>query len=577
MMNRNDKIFVAGHNGLIGSAIIRRLIKDGYTNILTRNRSELDLTNQACVKLFFEREKPDYVFFAAAKVGGIFANNTYRAEFIYENIMMQTNVIHYAFVNEVKKTIFLACGDVYPVNCPQPAKEEYLLTGMLEATCEPFALAKIAGVKMCESYNRQYGTDFIVIIPPNVYGPKQHYDVLNAQVLPSLISKFHTAKVENSEEVTIWGTGSPARDFLFVDDVADACMFLVKEYSGVDVFNIGTGTGCTILELAEIIKETAGYKGKIKLDKTKPDGIPKKLLDVSRINALGWKHSTELKDGVEVTYKAFLNELDKKEVRTSQICLTKVCEKDTVALNTINNKSRGVYFNAQPNTYKNRVVVKPWGYEFLVFENNIVAVWLLYIKKGYSTSMHCHPQKKTSLILLSGNAMSNTFLQRRYLRGGDALIIEKAVFHSTKTLSDDGVFLLEIETPPNKIDLVRLEDRYGRETTGYEGVTEMQTQNLIDFDYFYFEEPYTYKTYHHNNGRFGVTFEVFPNNDEFQRNFKVNGGELYTSCKSTILDVDNTVLLCEGNTQKAEILKNAKGLKISGKTVLLKTTSKDTK
>jgi len=576
-MNRNDKIFVAGHGGLIGSAIVRRLIKDSYTNILTRNRSELDLTNQTCVKSFFEREKPDYVFFAAAKVGGIFANNTYRAEFIYENIMMQTNVIHYAFLSEVKKMIFLACGDVYPVNCPQPAKEEYLLTGLLEATCEPFALAKIAGIKMCESYNRQYGTDFIVIIPPNVYGPKQHYDVLNAQVLPSLISKFHTAKVENSEEVTIWGTGSPARDFLFVDDVADACMFLVKEYSGVDVFNIGTGTGCTILELAEIIKENAGYKGKIKLDKTKPDGVPKKLLDVSRINALGWKHSTELKDGVEVTYKAFLNELDKKEVRTSQICLTKVCEKDTVALNTINNKSRSVYFNAQPNTYKNRVVVKPWGYEFLVFENNIVAVWLLYIKKGYSTSMHCHPQKKTSLILLSGNAMSNTFVQRRYLRGGDALIIEKAVFHSTKTLSDDGVFLLEIETPPNKIDLVRLEDRYGRETTGYEGVTEMETQNLIDFDYFHFEEPYTYKMYHHNNGRFGVIFEVFPGNDEFQRNFKVNGTELYTSCKGTILDTDNTALLCEGNTQKAEILKNAKGLKISGKTVLLKTTSKDTK
>lgn len=576
-MNRNDKIFVAGHGGLIGSAIVRRLIKDGYTNILTKNRSELDLTNQACVKSFFEREKPDYVFFAAAKVGGIFANNTYRAEFIYENIMMQTNIIHSAFLSEVKKMIFLACGDVYPVNCPQPAKEEYLLTGMLEATCEPFALAKIAGIKMCESYNRQYGTDFIVIIPPNVYGPKQHYDVLNAQVLPSLISKLHTAKVENSEEVTIWGTGSPARDFLFVDDVADACMFLVKEYSGIDVFNIGTGTGCTILELAEIIKENTGYKGKIKLDKTKPDGVPKKLLEVSRINALGWKHSTELKDGVEVTYKAFLNELDKKEVRTSQICLTKVCEKDTVALNTINNKSRGVYFNAQPNTYKNRVVVKPWGYEFLVFENTIVAVWLLYIKKGYSTSMHCHPQKKTSLILLSGNAMSNTFVQRRYLRGGDALIIEKAVFHSTKTLSDDGVFLLEIETPPNKIDLVRLEDRYGRETTGYEGLTEMETQNLIDFDYFHFEEPYTYKTYHHNNGRFGVIFEVFPDNGEFQRNFKVSGTELYTSCKGTILDADNTALLCEGNTQKAEILKNAKGLKISGKTVLLKTTSKDTK
>lgn len=576
-MHRNDKIFVAGHRGLIGSAIIRRLIKDSYTNILTRNRSELDLTNQVCVKSFFEREKPDYVFFTAAKVGGIFANNTYRAEFIYENIMMQTNVIHCAFLSEVKKMIFLACGDVYPVNCPQPAKEEYLLTGMLEATCEPFALAKIAGIKMCESYNRQYGTDFIVIIPPNIYGPKQHYDVLNAQVLPSLISKFHAAKVQNSGEVTIWGTGLPERDFLFVDDVADACMFLVKEYSGIDVFNIGTGSCCTILELAEIIKEIVGYKGKIKFDKRKPDGVTKKLLDVSRINGLGWKHSTVIKDGVEVTYKAFLDEIDKKEIRTSQICLTKVCKKDTVALKTINNNSRNVYANVQPNTYKDRVVVKPWGYEFLVFENNVVAVWLLYIKKGYSTSMHCHQQKKTSLILLSGNAMSNTFLQRRYLRGGDALIIEKGVFHSTKTLSDDGVFLLEIETPPNKIDLIRLEDRYGRATTGYEGVTEMKTRNLIDFDYFHFEGSCTYKTYHDRNGRFGVTFEMFPNSDEFQRSFKVNGGDLYTSCQGTIFDANNTALLSEGNTQKTEILKNAKGLKISEKTVLLKTTSKDTK
>lgn len=576
-MNKNDKILVAGHNGLIGSAIVRRLIKDNYTNIMTKNRSELDLTNQSSVKSYFEREKPDYIFFAAAKVGGIFANTTYRAEFIYENIMIQTNLIHCAFLNEVKKMIFLACGDVYPVHCSQPAKEEYLLTGALESTCEPFALAKIAGIKMCESYNRQYGTDFIVLIPPNIYGQKQRYDVLNAQVLPSLISKFHSAKVQNSEEVTLWGTGLPARDFLFVDDVADACMFLTDAYSDSDVFNIGTGSCCTILALAEIIKEIVGYKGKITFDKAKPDGVMKKVLDVSRINDLGWKHSTSLKDGIEITYKAFLDEIDKKEIRTSQICQTNVCEKDTVALKTISNNNGNVYANVQPNTYKGRVVVKPWGYEFLVFENKVVAVWLLYIKKGYSTSMHCHPQKKTSLILLSGNAMSNTFLQRRYLRGGDAIIIEKGVFHSTKTLSDDGVFLLEIETPPNKVDLIRLEDRYGRETLGYEGVTEMETENLNEFDYFHYEESSPYTTYHHHNSRFSVTFEVFPNGNEFQRTFKVNGGELYTSCKGVLFDDRNTALLSEGSTQKAEILKNARGLNISEKTILLKTTSKDIK
>ena len=575
-MNKNDKIYVAGHNGLIGSAIVRRLIKEGYTNILTKNRSELNLTDQYSVKSFFEREKPDYVFFAAAKVGGIFANNTYRAEFIYENIMMQNNVIHHAFMSEVKKMIFLACGDVYPKNCPQPAKEEYLLTGALEVTCEPFALAKIAGIKMCESYNRQYGTDFIVVIPPNIYGPKQHYDIMNAQVLPSLINKFHSAKVSNSEEVVIWGTGSPIRDFLFVDDVADACIFLTNnEYSGNDLFNIGTGDGCSILELAEIIKKKVGYEGKISLDKTKPDGIAKKLLDISKISALGWKYLVPLVEGVEVTYKAFLNEIEKKEVRTSRICLTKVCEKDTMSLNTIKINNKNIYVNHQPSTYKNRIVMKPWGYEFLVFENDFVAAWLLYIKKGYSTSMHCHPLKKTSLILLSGNAMSNTFLHRSYLRGGDAIIIEKGVFHATKSLSDDGIFLLEIETPPNKTDLVRLEDRYGRALSGYEGITEMQTQNLREFDYFYFEESNYQEQFKHTSDRFNVAFEVFSNNDEFQRHFKTEDRELYTLCRGNLFDNENNVLLSVGDTQKGEILSNIKGISILDKTVLLKTTTKD--
>ncbi len=574
-MNKSDKIYVAGHNGLIGSAIVRRLLKEGYINILTRSHAELDLTDQYKVKSFFEREKPDYVFFSAAKVGGVFANNTYRAEFIYENIMMQNNIIHHAFLGEVKKMIFLACGDVYPKNCHQPAKEEYLLTGVLEATCEPFALAKIAGIKMCESYNRQYGTEFIVVIPPNIYGPNQHYDIMNAQVLPSLVNKFHTSKTENSSEVVIWGTGSPVRDFLFVDDVADACVFLMYKYHGNDVFNIGTGSGYSILELAEIIKDKVCYKGKISMDRTKPDGIAKKLLDVSRINTLGWKYGTDLRDGVEISYKAYLDEIEKNEVRTSQICLTTVCEKDTLYINNRKINSKNISLSTQPDTYRDMVVIKPWGYEFLVFENNLVAVWLLYIKKGFSTSMHCHPKKKTSLILLSGNAMNITFLHRRYLRGGDAILIEKEVFHSTKSLSDDGVFLLEIETPPNKTDLVRLEDRYGRELSGYEGITEMQTQNLEDFNYFYFEEPDSYKKYNHDNGKFSVTFEVFANNDEFQKHFKFSGRELYTSCRGNLFDDEHKVLLGVGDTQKAEILSNMRRVRISGKTVLMRTTTKD--
>lgn len=573
-MNKDDKVYVAGHNGLIGSAIVRRLLKDGYTRILTRNRAELDLTDQYSVRTFFEKERPDYVFFAAAKVGGVFANNTYRAEFIYENIVMQSNVIHHSFLSEVKKMIFFACADIYPKNCPQPAKEEYLLTGQLEATCEPFALAKVAGVKMCESYNRQYGTDYIVVVPANVYGPNQHYDIMNAQVLPSLIKKFREAKVSNTEEVVIWGTGSPIRDFLFVDDVVDACIFLMKEYSGNDFFNIGTGKGYTILELAGIIKNAVGYEGKVIFDRTKPDGVPKKLLATSKINALGWKYRTELRDGVQVTYDEFLNELERKKIRTSQICYVEPSEKDIVSLNGIK-ANKNISFNVQPATYKNKVVIKPWGHEYLIFENDFIAIWTLYIKKGYSTSMHCHPEKKTSLILLSGNAMSNTFTHRNYLRGGDTVIIEKGVFHSTKSLSDDGIFLLEIETPPYKADLVRLEDRYGRESSGYEGVTEMQSQNLQDFDYFYFEETESYEKITHSNERFTVTFEVFPDNNVFQENFKIKEVELYTCCRGMMLDGENNLLLGIGNTQKAEILSGIKGINIPGKTVLLKSRTKD--
>ncbi|HAM38791.1 MAG: hypothetical protein A2474_06240 [Elusimicrobia bacterium RIFOXYC2_FULL_34_12] len=574
-MDKNDKIYIAGHNGLIGAAILRRLITDGYTNIITKEHSEINLCDQSQVKSFFEREKPDYVFLAAAKVGGVFANSTYRADFIYENIMIQNNIIHNSFLNEVKKLIFLCCADAYPKECPQPAKEEYLLTGPLEPTCEPFALAKIAGIKMCESYNRQYGTDFIVTIPPSVYGPNQHYDILNAQVLPSLIKKFHEAKISNLKEVLLWGTGSQIRDFLFVDDVADACIFLMNKYSGPDFINIGTNRGTTIKELAEILKKVVGYKGKISFDKTKPGGVSKKLLDISKIKNLGWKPKTDLLAGIKVSYNSFLNELENKSVRTSKICDIKISERDINALKRIKSLRKFTISTMQPNTYKNKIVLKPWGYEFLVFENTKVAVWFLHIEKGNATSMHCHPQKKTSLIILSGTAMSNTFMYKNFLKGGDAVIIEKGVFHYTKVLSDNGLNMLEIESPPNKTDLVRLEDRYGRESAGYESVAEMETQNLKNYGYFSFKEKDSYTKYTHTTDNFVVSLEIFNNNSEFQKNFKIGDEGLYTSCGGKLLYKDNSILLNTGDTQKADILYNTKDIHISEKIVILKTFTKD--
>jgi len=573
-MKKNDKIYVAGHNGMVGSAICRRLLKDGFKNIVTRNHSELELCDQAQVKAFFETEKPRYVFLAAGKIGGVFANNTYRADFIYENIMIQSNIIHNAFVNEVKKLLFLSSADVYPRNNLRPARENDLLTGSLEPTCEPFAVAKLAGMKMCESYNRQYGTDFIVVTPPNAYGPNQHYDILNAQVLPSLIKKLHEAKTANLKEVVLWGTGSPVRDFLFVDDIADACLFLMENCTGSDYFNIGTGKGCTIAELASTVKKAVGYKGRIVFDRTKPDGVKRKLLDISKITKTGWAAATDLATGIKITYRVFLKELKKKEMRISRICDIKKIEKDISMLNKIKSLSKHISTNIQPATYRNRVVIKPWGYEFLVFKNREVAVWLLYIVKGNATSMHCHPHKKTSLIILSGRAVSTTFSSRNYLQGGDALILEKGVFHFTKVLSDEGAYLLEIETPPRKTDLVRIEDRYGREKSGYEGVEEMETQNLKEYNYFSFDEASKRKNTYESN-RFIVSFEVFSADRVFKRFFKIDTNGLYTSCGGRLLDKSGGVLLDTGETQKAEVLSNIKGMHISKNLVLLKTLTKD--
>lgn len=292
---------------MVGSAIMRNLQKKGYSNIVTRTSAELDLRNQQAVADFFESEKPEYVFLAAAKVGGIQANNVFRADFIYENLMIQNNVIHHAYVSKVKKLMFLGSSCIYPKMAPQPLKEEYLLTGLLEDTNEPYAIAKIAGIKMCESYKRQYGCNFISVMPTNMYGPNDNYNLSNSHVLPALIRKFHDAKENNAPFVEMWGTGTPMREFLHADDLGDACVFLMKTYDGEQFVNIGSGTDLTIKDLALLIKDIVGYKGEIRHDLTKPDGTPRKLMDVSYIHSLGWKHSIELPEGIRQVYEDFKN------------------------------------------------------------------------------------------------------------------------------------------------------------------------------------------------------------------------------------------------------------------------------
>lgn len=304
-MELQSKIYIAGHRGMVGSAIHRNLQKKGYTNFITRTSAELDLRNQKAVDDFFEIEKPEYVFLAAAKVGGIQANNIYRADFIYENLMIQNNVVHAAYKNKVKKLMFLGSSCIYPKLAPQPLKEEYLLSGYLEDTNEPYAIAKIAGIKLCESYKRQYGCDFISVMPTNLYGPNDNYNLNNSHVLPALIRKFHDAKEKKEPFVEMWGTGTPMREFLHADDMADACVYLMNNYSGDQFVNIGTGVDLTIKDLALLIKKIVGYEGEIKHDLTKPDGTPRKLMDVSYLHSLGWKHKIELEEGIKAVYEDF--------------------------------------------------------------------------------------------------------------------------------------------------------------------------------------------------------------------------------------------------------------------------------
>ncbi|MBR6308325.1 MAG: GDP-L-fucose synthase [Lachnospiraceae bacterium] len=309
-MNKTDKIYVAGHRGLVGSAIVRNLESKGYTNIVKRTHKELDLTNQAAVYKFFEGEKPDVVVLAAAKVGGINANNTTPAEFAYENMQIQCNVIHAAHVNKVKKLLFLGSTCIYPKMAPQPIPEDALLTGPLEVTNEAYAIAKISGLEMCKFYKRQYGDDFISCMPTNLYGPHDNYDLAGSHVMPAMIRKFHDAKVNGAKSVELWGTGSPLREFLYVDDMADACVFLLENYSGEQHVNIGTGKEVTIKELAETVKKTVGYEGEIVWNTAMPDGTPRKLTDVTKLHNLGWTHKVELEEGVKLAYDWFRENVD---------------------------------------------------------------------------------------------------------------------------------------------------------------------------------------------------------------------------------------------------------------------------
>jgi GDP-L-fucose synthase len=301
-MNKDSKIFIAGHNGMVGSALVRKLKDLGYTNLLLKTRKELDLTNQFQVNQFFHFEKPEYVFLAAARVGGIKANDQFRAEFIYQNLMIQSNIIKASYDNKVKKLLFLGSSCIYPKMCPQPIKEEYLLTGPLETSNDAYAVAKIAGIKMCQDFNKQFGTNYISVMPTNLFGPNDNYDLNNSHVLPALIRKFHEAKINCSDLVEIWGTGSPMREFLYVDDLADACHYLMLNHNGSDIVNVGTGKDITIKDLAYTIKEVVGFEGDIYFNTEMPDGTPRKLLDVTKLKEIGWEYKTSLREGIKKTY-----------------------------------------------------------------------------------------------------------------------------------------------------------------------------------------------------------------------------------------------------------------------------------
>ncbi len=481
-MIKTKKVYVAGHRGMVGSALVRKLKSEGFNNIVTRTSKELDLRNQQAVEEFFQKEKPDYVFLAAAKVGGILANNTYRAEFIYENLMIEANVIHSAHLNGVDKLMFLGSSCIYPKMAPQPLKEDYLLTGILEPTNEPYAIAKIAGIKMCDAYRAQYGSNFISVMPTNLYGPNDNYDLEKSHVLPALIRKFHEAKITNAPHVMMWGTGSPKREFLHVDDLADACFYLMENYNEEGLVNIGTGEDIAILELAQLVKKIVGFKGEIKHDLTKPDGTPRKLMNVDKLKNIGWSAQVSLEEGIKTVY----NTVDKVAWGTN-MTFDENLTKDTAFANAQDFLDR-LGFSVEKKD-ENR----PWGGFFVLPESNAPEFIQYFFPemnmddfKGYSKlspklllvapekrlSWQYHHRRAEIWRVAGGKAgivVSDTDQETspRDLALGEIVELEKGQRHRLLGTNGWGV-VAEIwkHTDPNhpsdEEDIVRVQDDFGR-------------------------------------------------------------------------------------------------------------------
>lgn len=534
-MDKNSKIYIAGHTGLIGSAIYEKLLQDEYTNLIVRTKKELDLTNQYDTKVFFEEEKPEYVFLCAGLVGSLYSAEIYKSEYIYQNMMIEANIINASFENDVIKLIFFAPADIYSRILPQPYKESDLVSGQVDFNTNSFVLSKIATLKMCESYNSQYGTDFICMVISNLYGKKQLYDTLNSTVVPALIKRFYDAKVALEDSVKVWGTGKAIRNFIYIDDLVDGSIHMMNTYCDNYIYNISHQNNITIEQLANIIKHEVEYEGDIVFDSSKPEGVISKTVDTTQLKENGFECIYDIKKGIHENYMYFINQVNTKSLKQKNITKISISQKDKNIFDKLKPENTNNFI--QPKDYKNKVVLKPWGYEFLIFENEYVAVWFLFIKNGFSTSMHSHPLKKTSLVVLDGQAYCNTFANKMYLNDSEAVIIDKGVFHSTKSLSEDGLFLIELETPPNKTDLVRLQDRYGRQNSGYEGTSEMKESNLEEFNYFNFLDDNNFKQINEKKLKVDTFTKISI------KNFTPSSSELILSFKGSIINSDTKELI----------------------------------
>ncbi len=481
-MDKNKKVYIAGHRGMVGSALMRKLRTEGFDNIITRTSRELDLRNQQAVEEFFQKEKPDYVFLAAAKVGGILANNTYRAEFIYDNLMIEANVIHSAYNNGTEKLMFLGSSCIYPKMAPQPLKEDYLLTGLLEPTNEPYAIAKISGIKMCDAYRAQYGSNFISVMPTNLYGPNDNYDLKKSHVLPALIRKFHEAKVKNAPHVMMWGTGSPKREFLHVDDLAAACYYLMENYNEEGLVNIGTGEDIAIIDLARMVKEVVGYKGEIQHDLTKPDGTPRKLMDVGKLRDLGWTAGISLEEGIRSVYE----NVDKVSWGTNLNCDASVAKEEMF-------QSANDFLTRLGFTVESKDENRPWGGFFVLPESDAkdfiryffpdvdmkdfegyskLSPKLLLVAPEKRLSWQYHHRRSEIWRVVGGTAgivVSDTDEQTspRDLSLGEIVELEKGQRHRLFGTSGWGLVAeiwkhTDATEPSDEEDIVRVQDDFGR-------------------------------------------------------------------------------------------------------------------